>query len=53
MSFREELQATLKKNYESLVDVQDTQASILRSSTNILMEQVYECNEMREHIESC
>lgn len=53
MTFKEELQVTLRKHTEMLVDIQATQVSIFGASTNILMEQVYECNEMREHIESC
>lgn len=53
MTFREELQSTLEKHTESLVNVQDNQASILRSSTNILTEQVCDCNELRDHLQSC
>lgn len=53
MTFREELQSALQKHTESLVNVQENQASILRSATNILSEQVYECNELRDHLQSC
>ena len=53
MTFREELQFALQKHTERLVDVQDNQASILRSTTTILSDQVYECNELRDHLQSC